>query len=140
MINKRTLKLAAKAKLRSAKILYNNGQYDDAGYLLGYVVEISLKTMICKRLNLIEYPDTGNHKSIFTSHDFDRLLLLSGYSGEIQLNKNRDLFNNWSILTKDWEPEIRYNENTYSQSIISAKLSALEDPTHGFFTWIKKRW
>jgi hypothetical protein len=34
--------------------------------------------MICKNLNIKEYPDNWKEKQIFASHDFDRLLLLSG--------------------------------------------------------------
>lgn len=139
MINRNTLKKVTHAKLKAAKILYREGDCDNAGYLLGYVVECSLKTLICKNLKILEYPDTGDHKSIFNSHSFDRLLLLSGYSTEINLAKNPGLFNNWSILTKYWTPELRYNISA-SPTTIRDRITALEDPTDGFFTWIKKRW
>ena len=108
--------------------------------MLGYVVECSLKATICKKLKLVDYPDTGRHTSVFAVHELDRLLILSGYSNEIEFTRNPNLFNNWSILTKDWKPEIRYNIGTYAPAIINAKIAALEDPVDGFFTWIKKRW
>src|SRR5437879_5745375 len=127
MIDRKTLKEIAKAKLEAAKILYNVGDYDTAGYLLGYVVECALKAAICKKLNLTAYPDTGKHTDVFASHVLDRLLMLSGHSNEIKLTKNQNLFNNWSILTKDWKPEIRYAVKVYTGSVIQDKLKALED-------------
>ena len=140
MVTRATLKQVAKTKLQAAKILHAAGDSETAGYLLGYVVECSLKAAICKTLKLVEYPDTGQHTGVFASHSLDRLLILSGHSREDELTKNQNLFNNWSIVTKDWKPEIRYNVNTYATNIIADKIAALEDPDDGFFTWIKKRW
>ena len=140
MSNRQTLKSVTKAKLKAAKILYQSGDSDTAGYLLGYVVECALKAVICRKLNLSEYPDTSRHKDVFASHDFDRLLTLSGYSNKIDLKVNQKLFNNWSILTKDWKPETRYNENVYNQNVIQEKFNALEDSKDGFLVWIKRKW
>jgi hypothetical protein len=106
--------------------------------LIGYVVECGLKAMICKRLNLIEYPDTGKYTDVFASHALDRLLILSGYSSDIEITKNPDLFNNWSKLTKDWKPEIRYIQGAYSKNVIAEKIAALEDNTNGLLLWFKK--
>ncbi len=134
------LRKVVKAKLKAAKILYKAKDYDTAGYLLGYVVECSLKALICKKLNLDEYPDTGKHYDVFASHDLDRLMMLSGYSSDFRLEPTSGLVNNWGILTKDWKPEIRYNIGAYNSDLIQTKLNALEDKDEGFFTWIKKRW
>lgn len=138
MINRATLRTVAKDKLKAAKILFRAGDYDTAGYLIGYVVECGLKAMICKRLNLNDYPDTGKHTDVFASHALDRLLVLSGYSRDIDLTKNPNLFNNWSKLTKDWKPEIRYTKGAYSQALIYEKIAALEDPVDGLLVWFKK--
>ena len=54
MLTRKSLRSISGAKLEAAKILYNAGDYDTAGYLLGYVVECALKAAICKKLNLIE--------------------------------------------------------------------------------------
>ncbi len=134
------LRQVVKTKLKAAKILFDAGEYTTAGYLLGYVVECSLKAVICKKLKLTNYPDSGKHFDIFASHDFDRLLMLSGYSEEITLTTNTTLFNNWSILTKDWKPEIRYSVTAYTANNIHDKIAALEDRADGFLVWIKKRW
>lgn len=140
MLNRIALKTATKAKLKAAKILFSAGDNDTAGYLLGYVVECSLKAVICRKLKISEYPDTGKFQNVFATHEFDRLLLLSGYSAEIDLSKNPSLFNYWSILTKDWKPDIRYNGNIYTSAVIQDKLNALEDGRGGFLRWVKRRW
>ncbi len=140
MLNRTSLKTAAKAKLKAAKILFQAGDNDTAGYLLGYVVECSLKAVICRKLRINEYPDTGKFQNVFATHEFDRLLLLSGYSTEIDLVKNPSLFNSWSVLTKDWKPEIRYNMNIYTATAIQDKFAALEDKTSGFLEWVKHKW
>jgi hypothetical protein len=141
MVNRTTLRNLAKQRLKAAKILFHAGDFDTAGYLLGYVVECGLKAMICKRLNLTEYPDTGKHMDVFASHALDRLLVLSGYSSEIDLTKNPNLFDNWSKLTGDWKPEIRYTQGAYTKNIIARKITALEDSTDGLLAWFRKgRW
>lgn len=140
MTNRSTLRSVAKAKLKAARILFDSGDYDTAGYLLGYVVECALKAAICKKLNLQDYPDTGRHRDVFASHDFDRLLTLCGSLNELNFAVNQNLSRNWSTLTKDWKPETRYNENVYSRDVVQEKLVALEDPNDGFLRWVKRKW
>lgn len=89
VINRQTLKSVAKQKLKAAKILFDAGDYDTAGYLIGYVVECGLKAAICRKLRLKVYPDTGDHRDVFASHSFDRLLMLSGYSSDMDLAKTK---------------------------------------------------
>ena len=141
MIKRNDLKLIAETRLKEAKVLFDNGFYDGAGYLCGYVVETALKAVICKNLRIDEYPDEGKDKTIFTSHDFDRLLLLSGLQKRISLSnkKNKDLFENWSLLTA-WKPEGRYVINGYTKKDVQELFKALEDKKHGFFSWIQKIW
>ncbi len=141
MANRADFKKLCQARLKSAKILHQAGDYDAAGYLLGYVVEFALKAAICKRLRLVTYPITGDKNfDVFATHSFDRLLVLAGLSSDIDYNKNEELFQNWSILTQDWAPEVRYNLKSYDKLIIDSKINALEYNPNGFFVWIKKRW
>lgn len=142
MVDYNNLKNLARTRLAEAKILCQNGYYDGAIYLCGYVVEISLKARICKHLRMPAYPaDTNDqHKNIFACHDFDRLLLLSGLTTQISLSGNRNLFNNWSLVTT-WKPERRYGTiGTTSQQEAEEMIRALDEPAFGFFTWIKRRW
>lgn len=138
MVSRQTLRNLAKLRLKAAKTLFTAGDFDTAGYLIGYVVECGLKAMICKRLALTDYPDTGKHTDVFASHSLDRLLVLSGYSSQMVLSKNPELFDNWSKLTKDWKPEIRYNQGIYTGSVIAEKIEALENDPHGLLAWFKR--
>jgi len=141
MIKYNDLKKIAESRHREAGILYSKGCYDGAVYLCGYVVEVALKARICKNLNLDEYPDDlFTVKDLFSTHKFQRLLLLSGLQSQMTLNKGR-LPIYWSLLTNNWSPENRYLAiGTYSQQDARDILEALGHKKCGFFTWIKKQW
>lgn len=141
MIQYEDLKLIAETRLKEAKALHKSGLHDGAAYICGYVVETALKARICKNLKIKEYPDEGNEKQIFRSHDFDRLLLLSGLQNKISLanKRTKKLFENWSLLTS-WKPEERYTLGAYQKKDIEDLFKALEDGQYGFFNWIKKLW
>jgi hypothetical protein len=141
-MTRKELQIIADIRLKEAKTLFNNDLYDGAAYLCGYVVEAALKARICKHLQMKQYIDTGDMKNVFLSHDFDRLLLLSGLKNRINLANRRgtNLFKNWSLLTT-WTPDMRYasvgtNSKQYTQDLIKA----LEDRNDGFLVWIKKLW
>ena len=141
-MTKRDLQKIAELRLKEAKILYENGLYDGAVYLCGYVVEAALKARICKHLQMKEYLDSGDMKNMFLSHDFDRLLFLSGLKNRINLANRRGtgLFKNWSLLT-NWTPDIRYVPNgTYTEQYAKDIINALEHNTDGFLVWIKRLW
>lgn len=141
-MTRKELQKIALIRLLEAKALYNKRLYDGAVYLCGYVVEAALKARICHHLHMKEYIDTGNMKQVFLSHDFDRLLLLSGLNNKINLANKRDtkLFTHWSLLTL-WSPDMRYVPiGTYSRQYAKDVIKALEDNSDGFLTWIKKLW
>lgn len=141
-MTRRELQKIADLRLKEAKTLCNNGFYDGAVYLCGYVVEASLKARICKHLQMKEYIDSGDMKNMFLSHDFDRLLFLSGLKNRINLANRRgtNLFKHWSLLTS-WTPDTRYAvAGTYTEQYAKDIIRALEHSTDGFLVWIKKLW
>ena len=141
-MTRKELQKIAITRLREAKVLYNNGLYDGAVYMCGYVVEAALKARICKHLQMKQYLDTGDLKNVFLSHDFDRLLLLSGLKNRINLANRRgtNLFKHWSILTT-WTPDMRYAVvGTYTKQYAEDIIRALEDSNDGFLVWIRKLW
>ncbi len=85
MIAYHDLKRISLTRFKEAKLLRDNGYYDGAVYLCGYVVETALKARICKHLKQNHYHDSGQHKQVFLSHEFDRLLILSGLSDQINI-------------------------------------------------------
>lgn len=141
-MNRRELQNIALTRLKEAKSLYNKRLYDGSVYLCGYVVESALKARICRHLQMKEYIDTGDMKQVFLSHDFDRLLFLSGLKNRINLANRRGtgLFRNWSLLTT-WTPDMRYaSVGTYNRQYAKDIINALEDTGDGFLVWIKKLW
>ena len=140
MIKYNDLKDLSITRAKEAKVLYRNHLYDGCVYLCGYVVELSLKAMICKHLAISEYPDDGKMKSVFSTHEFDRLQLLAGLSKEIDMVAKPRLFKNWSLLTT-WSPSHRYKPiGTYNQQNANEMLKALNNRTWGFFSWIQTKW
>jgi len=141
-MTRKELQKIAIIRLKESKTLYDNGLYDGAVYLCGYVVESALKARICRHLQMKEYLDTGDMKNVFLSHNFDRLLFLSGLKNRINLANRRgtNLFRNWSLLTT-WTPDMRYaSVGTYNQQYAEDLIKALEDGSDGFLVWIKKLW
>jgi len=136
------LKALAEIRLKEARTLHRNKLYDGSAYLCGYVVELALKARICKHLNIPEYPDSGDFKLIFSSHDFDRLLLLSGLQKDINIANitNKKLYTNWLLLTQ-WKPEQRYQPiGSYSQAKSRELIQALTSRRWGFYKWITTIW
>ncbi len=139
MPTKNELKGLAKLRLKEAETLYNEGLYDGAVYLCGYVIEFALKARICKLLGINDYPDSGKLKQVYAVHDFDQLLLLAGLKNKLN-PADVDLYTNWLIATP-WKPEMRYKPKG-SVSKIEAEeiLNAVRDRTDGVLKWIRKYW
>lgn len=144
---KEGFKAAAKARLKAAEILMENEDWDMAGYLLGYVLECALKSVVCKNLRLTKYPagdkDKGE-KDYFWTHRFDRLLTISGM---------QDLFGVqsfvWSQFVQeyegDWPAKFRYGTGVLEEIKVRQLHSHLTNKTtgsEGILTLISKnrRW
>lgn len=107
MIDRTELRKIARERLKDAEALLKAGRYDGAIYLGGYVVEIGLKSRICKALKWKQFPQTrGEFHSFqsFKTHDLDVLLSLSGTEDRIKTS----YFAEWSAVAA-WDPEARYN-------------------------------
>lgn len=126
----------AKLRLEEAEALFAAGKFDGYVYLCGYVVELGLKAVICRILDLAEYPDS---KPAFKVHSFDDLSLLAGLKSSIvTLPGPLDL--NWLLLTR-WNSGFRYApRNTYNQSNAREWLNALRHPENGVLAWLETRW
>lgn len=146
MANRIQLRNLAIARLKAAKILMREGDYDGAVYIVGYVLELALKAAICKRLNFSSYPDKGSTLiknevvDIFKTHDFGILSTLAGLSNELNLaSASARLLQNWSDLTT-WKPASRYEPlGTYSKLEAERMIEALEEKPDGILTWIRKK-
>ena len=141
MANYRELKGIAKSRLKAAKILLEYSDYDGAVYMMGYALECCLKAIICKRLNLSQYPDKSGSKdkdNIFKTHKFDILLTLSGLENDFSLNATPGRYENWSELTR-WSTEIRYEPiGTQKEADAKRMYEALTEAPEGIITWVTK--
>lgn len=136
------LKELAKTRLQEAKILYDRGLYDGSCYLAGYVLEMALKARICKVLDMVDYPETGEISRSFKPHNLLVLLRLAGLQRKLDLAiaVNPKLLQSWSLIT-EWTEEFRYTPaGTRSKLEAEIILSAVEDKKDGIFTWLKKHW
>jgi HEPN domain-containing protein len=107
MINRTELRKIARERLKDAEALLAARRYDGAIYLGGYVVELSLKSRICRNLKWKGFPQARsefqNYQS-FKTHDLDVLLSLSGSEDKIKTKYLAE----WSAVAT-WDPEARYN-------------------------------
>jgi HEPN domain-containing protein len=116
MISFQELKKISRTRIKDAKILLNNNSYDGSLYLCGYAVEIALKAIICKHLN-IGGTDSVSHipsnKQEFKiieqikTHSLETLLDLTPTNISIEIKSNSRRFADWSTILK-WNPEMRY--------------------------------
>jgi hypothetical protein len=138
------LKDIAKKRLDASEILLKEKDYDGCVYLMGYVLECALKSVICKTLNLKEYPEkdgSGPLVNVFRTHILQDLLRLSGLEADLQLTSGRR-YENWSELTK-WNTNVRYQPiGTWDEKQAVRMLNALVEKPDGLITFIEceKKW
>lgn len=123
-MTKKEIGQKAKQYLQDAQILIDKKRYEGAAYLLGYVVELSLKKAICKSLNWDEYPPgkERNYRS-FKTHNLDILLTLSGKEKKIR----RTLFTEWSSVSQ-WNPEtFRYSHQKILKNDLTIMLRSVKN-------------
>jgi hypothetical protein len=123
-------------RLEEAEALYAVQKFDGCVYLCGYVVELGLKAVVCRTLNLNQYPES---RPAFKVHDFDNLVLLAGLQSDVKALSGA-LRTNWFLVSR-WNSTLRYApRNTSGQSDASDRLDALKDPNDGVLTWLQTRW
>ena len=138
-MNRYDLQRIARARVKEAKVLIDNGQFSGAYYLLGYAVECALKACIAKRTKRYDFPDRKLANDSHT-HDLARLLIAAGLKRQFDADSmdNPRLASNWTIV-KDWSSEVRYNIDI-SGSRAREMYSAVNDRSMGMLTWLKKWW
>jgi putative cell wall-binding protein len=140
-LDRNDLKKISKARLREAKILYKEKQFDGSVYLAGYALETALKARICKILQ-IDYPPDGNLSKAFLTHNIKELIILSGLSKKLENMVFSSFYFkiNWSVVTT-WSEQFRYKKiGTNSKQDAKDIIEALDDSNYGVLTWIKKLW
>lgn len=122
MISKQNLKEIAFSKLADAKVLFKSNRYDSSLYLIGYSIELALKSKICKILRLDKgFPENKTEFEIYIensdndlgneikdlreirNHNLQKLLYYSGQEFTIKA----ELLDEWTNISY-WNPELRY--------------------------------
>jgi hypothetical protein len=138
-MNRSDFQSLAVLRLRDAEALLNNGCYDGAYYLLGYVIECALKSCICKLTKQYDFPDKDIVNRSYT-HNLDTLLnvsdLLLKFNNES--NANPVFAANWGVV-KDWKESARY-ETGKSVALVNQYYVAVTDTANGVFPWLQKWW
>src|SRR2546430_7350613 len=130
MATRKQLKHLALLRRRETQVLYEAELYDGSRYLAGYVLELALKARICRVLDFEEYPDFGEFRRLYASHDLEQLLKLSGLSRKLSLQEKK-LFDSWSTAAL-WKPERRYDvPGTAKRDDVRDILEAVDEVPSG---------
>jgi HEPN domain-containing protein len=138
-MNRTDFRQIARIRLEEAKILLDNGKFDGAYYLSGYVIECALKACICKKTNRYDFPPDRKSVEECYNHDLERLIGAAELSINLknEINRNHQFSINWTIV-KDWDETSRYE----IQTMVKARdlYSAITDRRNGVLKWIRQYW
>ena len=137
-LTKNDLQIMAESKLADSGFLFANNRVSNAYYLGGYAIELALKACIAKQMEAGVIPDRQLILDTYT-HEYMKLIGVAGLKFELneKLNKDQGFSESWAIV-QQWNPDARYRQT--DKMIAQYFLSAISDPTHGVFTWIKSYW
>ena len=119
--------------------MFEAGRYSGSWYVSGYVLELALKSVVCKTLDLVEYPETALRGRAFKTHDVAELILLAGLQARLAVEtKDLAFQRNWETVT-EWSPEDRYGLVRTRQDVADL-LAAYNDPVKGVLAWLTRHW
>jgi len=132
------LEAAATERLDDAEALLKAGRYAAAIMSGLYSLEIRLKVIICRRL------DVQNLPRIFETHDLNALILHAGLSRKIQeVRRPSEIVPHWNELRKIsvQTDQLRYQPNLAIGDRNSAErvLHLLRDKPNGVLPWLEKQ-
>jgi hypothetical protein len=126
------LQVAAADRLHDAEVLFAAGCFASAIAMGIYSLEIHLKVLICRRLNLAALPKP------FEIHELDSLLVLSGLQAALD-SAPPDVKFNWDQAEAE---SLQINEMRYLPSGCRSRTDAedflreLRDPPFGVLPWL----
>ncbi len=127
------LDVAANDRLADSKALFAANRPAMAIATAIYSIEIRLKVLICKKLELPALPKA------FEIHDLEALLVLSGLSSRLNEPNAASVKSNWdNILTLEVRlNDLRYTpDHNWSPHQASTFLRWLEAPSDGVLPWL----
>lgn len=137
-MNRNDLKELTHIRLREARVLLKNGNYEGAYHLCGYVVECGLKACIAKQTRRYDFPDKNTVDESYT-HELTKLIKIAGLGLALdnELRRDPDFEVNWSTV-KDWKVASRYEK--HSEKEAQNLYFAVASRKHGVLQWIRQYW
>jgi len=137
-MNRKDLKELARIRLREARVLLRNEQYEGAYYLCGYVVECGLKACIAKHTKQYDFPDKDTVNASYT-HSLTTLVKVAGLkpAWDQEIKGDPEFEINWAVV-KEWSETSRYERHTKKEA--QDLYSAITNKNHGVLRWIKQHW
>lgn len=131
------LERAARDRLEEAELLFAAERYSSAVMMGLYGLEIQLKVLICRRLDLDQLPRA------FETHDLEGLLVLAGLSRKIKsIKRPRGVEKNWSelLVVSEAINDFRYTTNPgWDRAWADKILRQLRDHPNGVLPWLSKQ-
>ncbi|MBI5740674.1 MAG: HEPN domain-containing protein [Nitrospirae bacterium] len=137
-MNRNDLKQLSLIRLKEARVLLKNKNYEGAYYLCGYVIECGLKACISGKTKRFDFPDKKTVIESYT-HDLSSLVKTAGLSLELdkEVRDNAAFATNWNIV-KDWAETSRYEKHSKKEA--HDLFYAVADVKQGVLRWLKQRW
>ena len=137
-MNRNDFQQIANIRLKEARTLLRNQNYDGAYYLSGYVVECALKACISKNTKRYDFPDDKTVRSSYT-HNIEQLVGVAGLKADllIRTRANPQFAVNWATV-KDWDEDSRYERHNYRNA--RDLYSAIVGRQNGVLKWIRQHW
>jgi len=125
-----TLRRAYEERKLEYDALRSVGRWSGAILLAGTLVELALKVVICKRLEVSRLP------TIFQTHDLDLLLHCSGQ--QIRFGYGTALQKSLSTIQDQWTMALRYEGPVKTKRDSDDCDEALFDSSHGLLTLLSQ--
>ena len=120
-------------RMKEAKLLLEQKDWDGAYYLVGYAVEFALKIRIISQLMKSDSFPGKKLAENFYKHELTLLRTLAGLDDE--MDKDVAISPQWDIV-KDWSEQSRYEVGKADKDATDL-YDAIEK---GVLPWIKARW
>lgn len=134
------LEKAVGERLDDANALFEAGRYASTIAMAFYALEIQLKVVICRRMDLKMLPRA------FEIHDPEALMMLTGLSKKIgQVKRPRAVANHWNELTtvakESVFESIRYipTPALWDEEKARKVLLQVQDPSTGVIPWLSRQ-
>ena len=124
-------------RLRDARVLIRNRNFEGAYYLTGLAVECALKACIAKNTRCHDFPPDQNVIRDIYTHTLSKLIAAARLQADLDTERKNNVpfRSKWDVV-KDWDIKSRYaTSGLNSQDLYRAVTSK-----NGVMQWLRQRW